>query len=125
MSVDRYKEDLKRTKGIHSQLETFINDRKNIEAQGNSTSAIDHKLKAEYFKLTKEVTQLEKLVYEYENPNVTRHSAISGDQKNKRLKELKPLIESWKKSMTAAKLIQDKKTMVNAGAKIDMDEELN
>lgn len=86
-------------------MDNFINERKNIEAQGNSTSAIDHKLKAEYFKLTKEVTQLEKLVYEYENPNVTKHSGVSNDQKNKRLKELKPLIDTWKKSMTAAKLI--------------------
>ena len=124
MSVDRYKEDLERCKDSHKKLESFFTERKQIESQGRSTTGIDHKLKSENFKLTKEVVNMEKLVYEYENPNVSKYDGIDAGTKKKRIKELKPLIDNWKKSLDAAKLILDKKTMSQGATKIDMEEEL-
>lgn len=67
---------------------------------------------------------MEKLVYEYENPNVSKYDSIDSGTKKKRIKELNSLIPTWKKSLDQAKLILDKKTMSQAATKIDMEEEL-
>ena len=124
MSIDRYKEDLDRCKVSHKKLEGFFEERKQIEAQGKSTSGVDHKLKSEQFKLTKEVTTMEKLVYEYDNPNVTKYDKIDQGTKKKRIKELKPLIENWKRTIDQSKVLIEKKVMAQGGSKIDMNEEL-
>ena len=47
MSIDRYKDDLQRCKDSHKKLDGFLQERKQIESAGKSTSAIDHKLKSE------------------------------------------------------------------------------
>lgn len=74
--MDRYKEDLDRTKDIQKKVQMFMQERQQAEAAGKSTSSIDYKLKAENAKLTKEIINLEKLIYEYENPNVSKHDGV-------------------------------------------------
>jgi hypothetical protein len=67
---------------------------------------------------------MEKLVYEYDNPNVTKYDKIDQGTKKKRIKELKPLIENWKRTIDQSKVLIEKKVMAQGGAKIDMNEEL-
>lgn len=98
MSIDRYKDDLQRCKESHKKLEGFLVERQAAQP-GQSTSAIDHKLKSENFKLTKDVVAMEKLVYEYENPNVSKYDNIDSGTKKKRCKELKSLINTWKNTI--------------------------
>jgi len=103
-----------------------LDERKQVDSQGKSTSAIDHKLKSENFKLTKEVVTMEKLVYEYENPNVSKYDNIDSGTKKKRVKELKPLLNSWKTTIDQTKVLIDRKAMGAVGTtKIYMDNELD
>ena len=52
---------------------------------------------------------MEKLIYEYENPNVSKYDSIDSGTKKKRVKELKPLINSWKTTIDQTKVFIDRK----------------
>lgn len=80
-------------------------------------------MKAESGKLTKECTNMDKLVYEYEN-NVAKYESIPDGTKRKRIKELKPLLDQWKKSIGEFKAVQDAKTMAMAPTTVDMSQEI-
>ena len=122
-SIDKYAEDLERCKGIHAKIQGLLKERKQAETAGKSTATVDYKLKAESGKLTKECINLDKLVYEYEN-NVAKYESIAEGTKKKRMKELKPLLDQWKKSVEEIKAIFEAKTMAQAPASLDMNQEI-
>lgn len=100
-----------------------MKERQQAEAAGKSTATVDYKMKAESGKLTKECTNMDKLVYEYEN-NVAKYESIPDGTKRKRIKELKPLLDQWKKSIGEFKAVQDAKTMAMAPTTVDMSQEI-
>ena len=122
--LDKYPEDLERCKGIATKMQVLLKERKQAEAAGKSTATVDYKLKAESGKLTKECINMDKMVYEYEN-NVAKYESIGESTKKKRIKEIKPLADTWKRSIEEVKAIFEAKTMAQAApSNIDMNQQV-
>ena len=74
--VDRYSEDIQRSKGILSELQSISNERAEAKNAGKSTARFDYKLKMKLESIKNEQTGLEKLVYLYKESDDT-YNAIS------------------------------------------------
>ena len=74
--VDRYTEDIKRSKGILDELTSISAERADAKSNGKSTARFDYKLKMKLESIKTEQTGLEKLVYLYKESEDS-YNAIS------------------------------------------------
>ena len=74
--VDRYAEDMQRSKGILDELQSISNERAEAKNVGKSTARFDYKLKMKLESIKNEQTGLEKLVYLYKESDDV-YNAIS------------------------------------------------
>ena len=74
--VDRYAEDLQRSKGILDELQSISNERTEAKNIGKSTARFDYKLKMKIKSIKNEQSGLEKLVYLYKESDDV-YNAIS------------------------------------------------
>jgi len=74
--VDRYSEDIQRSKSILDELTSISNERAEAKNVGKSTARFDYKLKMKLESIKNEQTGLEKLVYLYKESDDV-YNAIS------------------------------------------------
>ena len=81
--VDRYEDDLKRSKDIVKELQDTFKQRSSAASSGQPTSRYDYKIKSKLASLKQEQIGLEKLAYLYGESDST-YNAISSGEKKKR-----------------------------------------
>ena len=65
--ADTFPQDLSRAQDISKELNTIWEERQQKVTAGQSTGRFDHKIKAKDNELKSEVTNIEKLIYFYQN----------------------------------------------------------
>jgi hypothetical protein len=78
--VDRYADDIKRSKGILDELESISKERAEAKAIGKSVARFDYKLKMKMESIKNEQTALEKLIYLYKESDDVYNAISSGEK---------------------------------------------
>ena len=97
--MDKFKWDLvyNKAKELKNDISKMLDEREKIMAKKQSTGGVDYRLKSKNESLKKEINQLEKVIYLYENNDVSVKS-VPDKEKRKRILQIRPFINESKKT---------------------------